>query len=218
MIMKRPMDMKRFCRLVTVVFLMILMSGCAANRGALPLSESFFPEPLSTTLFSGRGEAYRFEKGGWQKAPEYNYEFVVLKRNYDGWWETIKEMHRRHPGYNGLAGPRDETLHFTVHYSPEPDGRIRLTIGGAFGPGSGYADADFRHVVAEFKVSHLKWFYPFNTYRLTQVYDYEEGIMRETVELLEIKDGRETPFMKMEEQSEMYFSLHDPRLSGIISK
>ena len=40
---------------------------------------------------------------------------------------------------------------------------------------------------------------PYNKFRITQNYDYEKGVLTETVELIKEKDGKETPFMKNEE-------------------
>src|ERR1035437_3257575 len=54
-------------------------------------------------------------------------------------WEAIKEIHRRHPRYDGRAGPRDQTLYFFVRMSPAPDGGYDLVAEGSPGRGSGHA-------------------------------------------------------------------------------
>ena len=47
-------------------------------------------------------------------------------------------------------------------------------------------------------------FIPYNKFRITQNYNYEEGVLTETVELIKEKDGKETPFMKNEETALIY--------------
>lgn len=48
-------------------------------------------------------------------------------------------------------------------------------------------------------VPNVSTFMPYNKFRITQYYDYEKGVLTETVELFKEKDGKETPLMKNEE-------------------
>ena len=45
---------------------------------------------------------------------------------------------------------------------------------------------------------------PFNKMKISQNYNYEEGLLTETVELYKDKDGKITPFSKMEETAVFY--------------
>jgi len=47
-------------------------------------------------------------------------------------------------------------------------------------------------------------FAPFNTYRITQHYKYEEGALLETVELFKLEKGNLTPFAKIEEEASIF--------------
>jgi len=51
---------------------------------------------------------------------------------------------------------------------------------------------------------YINKFIPYNKFRITQNYNYEEGVLTETVELIKEKDGKETPFMKNEETALIY--------------
>jgi hypothetical protein len=43
-----------------------------------------------------------------------------------------------------------------------------------------------------------------NTYRITQDYQYENGLLLETVELFKLEDGKEIPFAKIEEKAHIF--------------
>ena len=47
-------------------------------------------------------------------------------------------------------------------------------------------------------------FAPFNAFRITQKFSYEDGRLRETVEIFKKKGGQENPFMKMEEEADIF--------------
>jgi len=50
-------------------------------------------------------------------------------------------------------------------------------------------------------------FAPFNAFRITQKFSYDEGRLRETVEIFKKKGGQENPFMKMEEEADIFVPL-----------
>ncbi len=50
-------------------------------------------------------------------------------------------------------------------------------------------------------VENASYFMPYNKFKITQHYNYEEGVLTETVELIKVKNGKETPFMKNEEKA-----------------
>jgi hypothetical protein len=143
-------------------------------------------------------------KEGWVAVPEYDYDFVVLERRSADRWEAVKEIHRRHPKYDGRAGPRDQTLYFLVRTSPAPDGGSDLVVESSLGRGSGHEKAGGEGVLLELASSRKGWFVPFDTIRIRQERPVVEGRIRETVELLSRKKGREVPFMKMEEDGLVY--------------
>jgi hypothetical protein len=129
---------------------------------------------------------------------------LVLERRFADHWEAIKEIHRRHPRYDGRAGPRDQTLYFFVRMSPAPDGGYDLVAEGSLGRGSGHETAGGGGLVLELASARKGWFVPFDTIRIRQERPAVEGRVQESVELLSKGKGREVPFMKMEEEGLVY--------------
>lgn len=193
--MKRPPSI--------LLVLAAFLAGCSSLTSPLPLTEAPPPVPSSSFVFAGHARAFRFVRGAWVAAPEYDYDFLVLERRFAGHWEAIKEIHRRHPGYDGRAGPRDQTLYFSVRKSPAPDGGYDLVVESSLGHGSGHEKAD-GGLVLELTSARKGWFVPFDTIRIRQERPAEEGRVEETVELLSKGTGREVPYMKMEEEGLVY--------------
>jgi hypothetical protein len=50
----------------------------------------------------------------------------------------------------------------------------------------------------------ISTFAPINTYRITQSYQYEEGFLKESIEIFKKKSGREEPFMKIEGEAMIF--------------
>jgi hypothetical protein len=180
------------------------LGGCSSTTSPLPLTDTPPPAPSSSSVFAGHARASRFVQGAWVAAPEYDYDFLVLERRFAGHWEAIKEIHRRHPRYDGRAGPRDQTLYFLVQMSPAPDGGYDLVVEGSLGRGSGHEKAGGGGLVLELAPARKGWFVPFDTIRIRQERPAAEGRIQETVELLSKGKGREVPFMKMEEEGLVY--------------
>jgi hypothetical protein len=196
---------KRLVTGLAVIALLVpgmLLSGCSSLRSPLPLTEKA-EKPLRTAVYVGMGDAYRFVRGEWERLPSYDYEFTVVQRFHEDGWESIKEIHRRHPDYDGRAGDRDQTLYFRVKTGPAEGSSRTLHIQSSWGQGRGTADADLSNVVVEFSPD-ISRFAPFNTFRITQRFSFDEGRLRETVEILKKIDGQERPFMKIEEEADMY--------------
>ncbi|NPC87041.1 hypothetical protein HPC49_53785, partial [Pyxidicoccus fallax] len=187
----------------TPMMLMVLLTlaGCGSSRGGLvPLATGPQPEPVLTLVWVGRGEAERLEGGTWKRIPEFDYEFTVEQRRYASHWESVKSLRRRHPGYDGSAGPREQTMFFRLDYTaPDSQGRVASTIRSSLGDGTGHADPEFRQAAMEMKPD-VSRFAPFNRYRISQVYAYERGALEETVELL---DG-ETPWVRNSEKATLF--------------
>ncbi len=179
-----------------------LLSGCSSLHSPLPLTEKT-EKSLRTAVYVGTGVAYRFTQGEWQRQPSYDYEFSVVQRFHEDGWESVKEIYRRHPDYDGRAGDRDQTLYFRVKTLPADGNSLTLHVQSSWGQGRGAADAGLSSVVVEFSPD-ISRFAPFNTFRIIQKFSSDEGRLRETVEIFKKKNGQERPFMKMEEEADLF--------------
>jgi hypothetical protein len=180
------------------------LAGCSSLHTPLPLTEAEPVGPMSSSAFAGHARAFRFEKGAWVPVPEYDYDFLVLERRFVDHWDAIKEIHRRHPRYDGLAEPRDETLYFSVRKSPAADGGFDLAVETSVGNGSGHEKPGGKGVAFELASARKGWLIPFDTIRIRQDRAARGGRLEETVELLSKGKGYEVPFMKMEEDGLIY--------------
>ncbi len=186
--------------LFTVIFPLV---ACANLHTPLPLTDGPPPAALSSTVFVGYAQASHFVNGNWVPVPEYDYEFLLLERRFAGRWETIKEIHHRHPRYDGRAGPRDQTLYFSVRIFPAADGGLDLAAEGTLGTGKGH-EGPGGELVIELASAERGWFVPFDTIRIRQTRGPTKGWVEEVVELFSRKEGREIPFMKMQEEAIVY--------------
>lgn len=191
--------------LLSAILCGILFSGCVSSRSALPLTDQL-QSPQKAEVYAGRSKAYQFSGSEWIRMPSNDYEFIVLRKMEQSGWETIKEIHRRHPEYDGRAGARDQTLYFNVRSSGDAGGRKELIVDSTWGKGSGHADADLLNLVVEF-TPEISIFAPFNTFRITQRISYADGRLIETVDLFKKKDGAELLFMKMEEEAVIFLPM-----------
>jgi hypothetical protein len=187
--------------LFTVIFPLV---ACANLHTPLPLTDVPPPAALSSTVFVGYAQASHFVNGNWVPVPEYDYEFLLLERRFAGRWETIKEIHRRHPRYDGRAGPRDQTLYFSVRTFPAADGGLDLAAEGTLGTGKGHEGPGGDGLVIELASAERGWFVPFDTIRIRQTRGPTKGRVEEVVELFSRKEEREIPFMKMQEEGIVY--------------
>jgi hypothetical protein len=183
----------------------IWLSGCATSQKAvIPLSNKVVVEDTYTIIWNGTSEAYRFVDGNWVRAESYDYQFDVVQKRYDNKWKSVKSLHRIHPEYDGKAGDRDQTMYFEVDYKDIIGDKVQSIIVSTLGDGTGTTDKEFRNVQLTMYVKNASKFLPFNKYRITQKYKYDEGFLTETVEILKEKDGKEIPFMKNEEKAYIY--------------
>lgn len=186
-------------------FATICLLSCAnAQQAVIPLSNKVVVEDTYTIIWNGSSEAYRFVDGNWVRAENYDYQFDVVQKRYDNKWKSVKSLHRIHPDYDGKAGDRDQTMYFEVEYKNIIDGKVQAIIASTLGDGTGTTDNEFRNTQLIMYVKNASKFLPFNKYRITQKYNYEEGLLTETVEILKEKDGKEIPFMKNEEKAYIY--------------
>jgi hypothetical protein len=191
-------------QLRSILFLVAVpLVACSSLHTPLPLIDEPPAAALSSTVFVGYAQASLFAKGNWVPVPEYDYEFLLLERRFAGRWETIKEIHRRRPRYDGRGGPRDQTLYFAVRTSPAADGGLDLVAEGTLGFGKGHEEPG-GGLVIELASAERGWFIPFDTIRIRQTRGPNKGRVEEVVELLSRKGGREIPFMKMQEEGMVY--------------
>ncbi len=194
----------------SIPLFLLVATACGGAPRPLPLSDRAFAEGEPTLVWVGRGECERYAAGTWVRAPEFDYDFVVVQRRHADHWESIKEMHRRHPGYDGSAGPRDQTLHFHIALPDARGGasaRHPLVVRSTLGAGEGETDAEFRESVLVLRAD-VSSMAPFDTYRITQRYRYEDAALDEQVELLRRDaSGAETPWVRNVERATL-FAVH----------
>jgi hypothetical protein len=174
------------------------VAACGSTPEPVPLSPHVAAEPELTLVWVGRGETERFEKGAWVRVPAFDYDFSVEQRRYGDHWESVKSLRRRHPDYDGSAGPRAQTYFFGVRLGATGSD-VPLTITSTLGDGKGTADPEFRRSTLELRAA-VSSFAPFDTYRITQSYRYEEGILEELVEL----DDHGKPWVRTHEHAKLF--------------
>jgi hypothetical protein len=196
--------MKKLTFSIFAIASLWLMSSASAQKSVIPFNTKVEVEDTFTIIWNGISEAYRYDNGSWIRAENYDYQFNVTQKRYENQWKSIKSMHRIHPDYDGKAGSRDQTMYFEVDYKNLKENKVLSVISSSLGDGVGTADKEFRNSQLIMYVKNPGMFMPYNKFRITQKYDYESGILTETVELLKEKDGKETPFMKNEEKAYFY--------------
>jgi hypothetical protein len=196
--------MKKLTFSIFAIASLWLMSSASAQKSVIPFNTKVEVEDTFTIIWNGISEAYRYDNGSWIRAENYDYQFNVTQKRYENQWKSIKSMHRTHPDYDGKAGSRDQTMYFEVDYKNLKENKVLSVISSSLGDGVGTADKEFRNSQLIMYVKNPGMFMPYNKFRITQKYDYESGILTETVELLKEKDGKETPFMKNEEKAYFY--------------
>ena len=183
--------------------LCLLLASCTSAPKDLPYSEN---EPLKGNpelVWVGRGEASVFKEGRWIRTPENDYDFSVIQRRQKTQWISTKDMHRRNPGYDGSAGPRNQSLYFRVDFKPQSQG-LSIDLESTLGNGHGQTDIYFRKTTLEFQAEGLSSMAPFNTYKISQNYLYEEGRLEETVELFKKDKGTIIPFARIIEKADLF--------------
>jgi hypothetical protein len=195
--------MKQFIiRLSLVATIIIAFTACRTMQTNLPLE--FISQNDSTEVvlvWSGYGTSYRFDNGSWTRTPSEDYEFSVKQYRMADSWKSVKYMHRLDPEYTGAAGSRDQVHYFEVDYTLENEA-VLVDLTSSLGNGTGTTDREFRNTVLNFNATNPNPLY--DSYRITQTYQYEEGLLVETVELFKQTDNGEKPFVKIEESASIY--------------
>ena len=167
----------------------------------IPFNRSVELDDTYTIIWNGISKAYRYENEQWVRSESYDYQFDVIQKRYKNQWKSIKSLHRIHPDYDGKAGDRDQAMYFEVVYKNLEDEKVQSVINASLGKGTGISDPEFRNSKLTMYVENPSVFMPYNKFRISQHYNYEEGVLTETIELIKEKDGKETPFMKNEESA-----------------
>lgn len=183
----------------------IAIANAAPSASVIPASAAPFPPAQNLLVWIGTGSASVFVDGAWRRAPNQDYEFSVTQRRYGERWESIKVQHRRHPDYDGSAGARDQLHYFRIDMPASgAASEVKFSLRSSFGDGNGQIDPEFRAGTMEFAARDVSMFAPFNRYRITQQYRYEQGELLEVVELFKTKGTVETPFMRFEERAGLF--------------
>jgi hypothetical protein len=193
--------MKKLSIYLAVAIAMFLTSCGTSSKIIIPTSKTLPTiEDNYTIVWVGTGESYIFNEGEYVRNESNDYSFEVVQSRYGNTWKSVKNMHRIHPDYDGKAGEREQTMFFAIDFSKDGD-KIVSKLNSSLGNGTGISDNEFRKQTIQFTAEGVSSFAPFNTYRITQDYQYEKGLLLETVELFKIKDGEEIPFAKIEEKA-----------------
>lgn len=189
-------------KLALLATVSLLSAACGPSRavGVLPTVDAAPPAPDLVVVWVGEARAERLTDGKWVRVPAFDYEFTVENRRWADHWESVKHLRRRHPDYDGSAGPREQTLFFRLDLGAVAgDGRVPLALTTTLGPGAGKADREFRTATL---VMHpdVSSFAPFDTYRIEQRYLYEEGRLEETVSL----DKGDKPWVRNLERATLF--------------
>jgi hypothetical protein len=188
----------------------VLLVGCAGSPDPSILAGSTMgvqPEMERQILWVGTGTSSIWRDGVWVRTPASDYEFLVRQNRFPDHWESLKVQNRTDPDYDGSAGPADQQHFFLIEYGrPNAEGNLPITLRSTYGDGTGLSDTEYRKAVIEFEAEGVSRFAPYNRFRITQHYLYEEGLLEETVELFKLKDdGTETPFVKVEERARIFY-------------
>lgn len=185
--------------------MVLLIASCNSTKHITIPTTTELPvvdENNYTVIWQGNSEAYKYVDGVYKRIENYDYTFEVVQRRYGNIWKSTKTMHRLHPDFPGNGKTQNKTMYFEVEFTKEDD-EIKAKIQSSEGIGVGVSDAEFREQAHTITFDISK-FAPFNTMRLVQHYNYEEGKLIETVEIFKLKEGKETPFMKMEEVATIF--------------
>jgi hypothetical protein len=190
---------------VLAAIAVIFLSSCtSAKKITIPLDSKVSFEDTYTIIWNGYSKAFVHQDGGWQRAETFDYYFDVIQKRFDKEWKSVKSLHRIHPKYNGKAGKRDQTMYFSVNYENLQNSIVNGKIFSSLGNGILKTDNEFRNSTMDIDIKGANMFMPYNKIRITQLYDYEKGKLTETVILLKLKNGKETLFMKNEEEAYFY--------------
>ncbi len=196
---------------ILILFILVTsITGCKLSQQAIvPISPDISVDDAYTIIWYGKSEAYIFVDGEYVRNPPYDYVFNVVQKRYDNMWKSTKTLHRNHPDYDFRGGQRSQAMYFEIKYLAS-DNVLKSVLTTSLGNGVGTSDNEFREQSLILDLSQKNAYYninnhtPFNKMKITQHYNYEAGILLETVELYKEEKGVITPFAKMEETAMFY--------------
>ena len=200
---KNQFSLTRFA-IITSIVAIFLTSCSSTQKITIPVDSKVSFEDTYTIIWNGYSKAFVYQDEKWQRAETFDYYFDVIQKRYDKEWKSVKSLHRIHPDYNGKAGPRDQTMYFGLHYNSLLNGKVNGSVLSSLGDGTLLTDNEYRNSELVINLKDANSFMPYNRIKITQNYDYENGKLTETVLLLKVKDGKEIPFMKNEEEAYFY--------------
>jgi hypothetical protein len=213
--------MKTLKLIPAVILSLILFSCSGTEKIIIPLTDHAIIEDAYTIIWNGSSQAFRYTDNNWVRDEKYDYVFDVVQKRYKNQWKSVKNMHRLHTAYDGKAGNRDQTMYFELAYKAIKGTQVISDIHSSLGEGNGTSDEEFREQTFVINMNDTGMFVTYNKIKITQHYNYEEGVLTETVELLKEKDGVMTPFMKNEEKAYFYLKgkiNHAPTQFEMVSK
>ncbi len=186
------------------------LASCAGTIEGSILSEGTQDGANERIVWVGTGVTFRYKGGEWVRTPSQDYDFLVRQFRYETHWESLKIQNRTHEEYDGSAGPADQQHFFFIEYDLGSTGdNYGITLRSSYGAGEGISSKDFTRAVLELDAEGVHRLAPYNRFRITQEYDYDEGRLFEIVELFDLnEDGNELPFVRIEERAVMYFPLN----------
>ncbi|HRG27439.1 MAG TPA: hypothetical protein PLJ00_06090 [Chitinophagales bacterium] len=198
-------------KLIIFPAIILLLSSCQSfNEIAIvPTTPENDFEDTYTIIWNGKSEAYRYIDGEYKRDETYDYVFNVIQKRYDKQWKSTKTLHRNHPDYDFNAGERSQSMYFELNYTAAVSG-LTTILNTSLGNGTGVSDREFREQILEIQLLpsisyyNISKYAPYNRIKITQHYQYETGVLLETVELYQDDDGKITPFMKNEERATFY--------------
>jgi hypothetical protein len=188
-----------------IAMVIVAAAGCSTTPSII--SDVAESSPEEQIVWVGTGTSWVYADGEWRRTPEQDYLFLVRQNRYSSRWESLKVQNRTHPGYDGIAGAADQQHSFTIRYgTADVNGTLPTELTSTYGNGSGWTDSEYRHAVLEFEAAGVSRFSPYNRFRITQEYRYEEGVLVELVELFKVdRNGQENPFARIEEEARMFY-------------
>lgn len=200
---KKDRDMNN--KLFSFFIIALLITGCGSSTPKLFVGKELYADmkPLSTYVWVGKGLAYSYNNGKWIRSESNDYDFSVVQRRFKGHWHSVKNQLRHHPEYDKAAGPRKQTHIFRVDYEKDSSSDLHFKLDSTFGSGEGIIDRRFIYGQMIFQAKNVSIFAPYSHFRINQSYDYKNGSLIETVLLYKNVDGKEVPFVKIEESAKL---------------
>lgn len=201
--------------IVALTWILVALTGCAGSPEASVIAgtrSAAGETPDEQFVWVGTGTSYVYNNGRWQRTPEQDYQFLVRQYRYSDRWESLKIQNRTSPEYDGVAGPADQQHFFLIEFGPvQEDGTIATALRSTYGDGAGWTDSGYRSAVLVFNAEGVSRFAPYNRFRISQEYRYDEGRLSETVELFKVEsDGTETPYARIQEEARIFTGAQAP--------